>query len=97
MFWWNTIKQLEQNLQIAVRDKEMYKKRCIDIEDSVEQDYGVKTRNEVTEIKVDFTSDELAIMLYSIVKMMSKEMSTGDLEYYLKLRIKIEDLLNKMN
>lgn len=73
-----------------------YKKRCHELEDSIEKGYGVKVRNEVTEVKVDFTKMEVAIISEAVRNDSGRDMSIDNMEFYLNLRKKIAQLLEDM-
>ena len=88
--------ELEKENADLKKDRDMYKKRCHDIEDKIKEDFGVTVRKEVTEIKVDFKLMELSIMYAAICKAMERPMVTEDAKYYLDLRIKIENLMQKV-
>jgi predicted transcriptional regulator len=93
---WITIKELTQQVNRLKMEKQEFIKRCKELEDAIEKEYGVKVRNEVTEVIVDFDKTELAVINMAICKFMERQLSTDDTKFYLDLRIKIEGLLNQM-
>jgi hypothetical protein len=80
----------------TIKERDMYKSRCKDLEDSLEQGYGIKIRNEITEIVTPFDKTEIAVLHASVCILMTKKLNTNDLQYYLTLRLKLEQLLNDM-
>ena len=96
---WNVWKKLgevnEENKKLT-DERDMYKKRCHEIEDQVGENFKVKLRNEITEYKIDFDLAELSVIYSAICKQMENRMSTDEVQYYLNLRIKIEGLLDKV-
>lgn len=93
---WLKIKeqQLKKDLEKVTKERDTYKARCIELENGVEKGFGIKVRTEVTEVNVAFTAMELSVLHIAICKLMERPLVTEDVEYYLTLRKKIEDLLN---
>ena len=85
-------KQIEDLLALNLT----LKTRVKELEDAIDKEYGVKVRNEVTEVKVDFDKTELAVLLAAICKLMTERLNTDDLKYYLDLRIKLENTIDQM-
>jgi hypothetical protein len=94
MLWFKK-NELELKNKIAKLEKELniYKTRCRELEDGVEEAFGVKIRTEVTEVNIVFTAMELTVLYTALCKLMERPLVTEDLQYYLTLRLKIEDLL----
>ena len=96
MLPWKKARILIEQNEVLTKERDMFKARCKDLEDAVEKEYGVKVRNEITEVKADFTKDELVIMYAAICKAMAANLSTEDIKYYLDLRVKLEKIINLM-
>jgi hypothetical protein len=88
--------ELKRQLNEIATQRDMYKARCRELEDGVEKDFGVKIRQEITEVKVAFTLMELTVLYTALCRLMERPLVTEDLEYYLKLRLKLEDLMGKV-
>jgi hypothetical protein len=89
----NKEKHLQELLDKMTIQRDMYKARCLGLENGVEKDFGVKIRQEITEVKVAFTLMELTVLYTALCKLMERPLITEDLEYYLKLRLKLEELM----
>jgi hypothetical protein len=88
------LEELKKLLDEAMKQRDTYKTRCIELETGIEKGFGIKVRTEVTEVNVAFTAMELSVLHIAICKLMERPLVTEDVEYYLTLRKKIEDLLN---
>ena len=94
MSWFKkTSLELKKQLNEIITQRDMYKTRCRELEDGIEKDFSVKIRQEITEVKVAFTLMELTVLYTALCKLMERPLITEDLEYYLKLRLKLEELM----
>jgi hypothetical protein len=96
MLWFKKRKSLSEVIEELVqvqKEKAMYKARCLELENGVEKDFGVKIRQEITQVNVSFSLMELSVLHIAICKLMERPLATDDVKYYLDLRVKIEGLL----
>ena len=96
MFGGKRILSLETELNKVAANRDMYKARCENLENNIEKDFAVKIRQEITEIKIDFSLMELTIMHLAICNLMERPLTTEDATYYLDLRIKLENLMTQV-
>jgi hypothetical protein len=90
------IADLAKQLIEVTTKKDEYKDRCILLEDGIKKDFGITVRQEITEVKVAFTLMELTVLYTALCKLMERPLVTEDVQYYLSLRMKLEDLMNKV-
>jgi len=77
-------------------DKNMYQERCKEIEDAVEKGGGIKIRNEVTEVIVDFKKLEMVLIYAGISKLLKETDNPEDARHYVDLLEKIQGFLDDM-
>ena len=66
------------------------------LEDAVEKEYGVKVRNETTEVKCEFAKIEMVMFLAGIHKLMNESKNVDDIKIYISLIDKINNILPSM-
>ena len=93
MWFKKTNLELKRQLNEVSKQRDMYKTRCIELENGVEKDFGVQIRQEITEVKVVFTLMELTVLYTALCKLMERPLLTEDIQYYLELRLKLEELM----
>lgn len=94
--WCNSVKLEHEQVKKLLESCDKYHKRVIELEDTIEKEYGIKVRNEITEIKIMFDKLELSVLYAALCKLMTQPANTEDTQYYLNLRLKIEETLNQM-
>jgi hypothetical protein len=71
-------------------------KRIIDLEDTIENGYGIKVRNEITEVICKFNKLEMVVMLSGISLLISRSPNKDDIKFYFSLIDKITNILPEM-
>lgn len=79
------------------KDCEEWKKRCSEIEDAVEEGYGIKVRTEIKPtVDTEFTKLEMVVLTAGVEKLIKSTQNVPDAEIYIKLFKKINALLEVM-
>jgi len=91
-----SINQLFEMIESISQEKVMYRKRVIELENAVEQGYGVTVRREVTNVIVDFNKLEMVILLSGVHKLLKGSKTTEDAEFYINLIKKLQKAIDKM-
>lgn len=93
----HTIETNYKSLENLTAEIEMWKKRTIELEDSISNEgFQVKTRNDITVVNADFTKIEMIVFLSGLDLLMKRSGDANDLEFYISLFKKIQDLSEKM-
>jgi len=79
------------------KDCEEWKRRCNEVEDSMEKGYGISVRTEVKPVvDTEFTKLEMVIITAGVEKLIKSTQHVSDAEVYIKLFNKINILLEVM-
>jgi hypothetical protein len=85
-----------EKIEKLSEDRSSLKERVIELEDAIEKGYGVKIRNEVTEVIADFNKLEMVIMFSGVSKLLEGKTTPDDAQIYIDLCKKIQGFLDKM-
>jgi hypothetical protein len=88
--------KMENMVRELSNEKDVFKKRVFDLEDAIQKEYGVKIRNEVTEVHCDFDKLEMVIFLAGIYQLIDRSGEIEDKEHYIKLYKKVQSFVDKM-
>lgn len=91
-----SIDVLFKNSESITEKKDEYHKRVIELENSIQDGYGVKIRNEITEVIIDFTKIEIVMMLAGVTKLLERTSSPDDARIYVSLIDKITGFIENM-
>lgn len=78
------------------KDRSSLKERVIELENAIEKGYGVKIRNEITEVIADFNKLEMVIIYSGISKLLEGKTTPDDAQIYIDLCKKIQGFIDKM-
>ena len=88
----NLYRQIES---LSKNNKEWYK-RVKELEDIKGDAFQVKLRNEIIEVKADFTKLEIVIMLSGVTLLLERTSNPDDAQIYISLIKKINEFINDM-
>lgn len=91
-----TISKLFQMLEETGKKRLYYRERTIELEDAIEQGYGVKIRKEITVVNTEFTKLEMVVMFAGVNKLLTSPKTADDAEIYLNLIKKIQPIMDLM-
>ena len=81
----------------AREDKTTMRTRVRELENSIQETFSVKIRNDVTKIDCIFTKVEMAFLMAGTHKLINSDDSTiDDKEWYIKLYKKIQEHIDQM-
>ena len=90
------VNSLYEKIQYLSEERNKYYQRVIDLEDMKGDAFQVKLRNEITEVKVDFTKLEI-VMIYSGIKiLLERTKDPDDAKIYIRLIEKINSFIEDM-
>jgi len=67
-----------------------------DLEDSINTSHGIKIRQDITNVRIDFSKVELVFIGAGIAKLLKETADPFDAEYYINLLKKISNILPDM-
>lgn len=73
-----------------------WKERVENLERSLEKQFGIEVRKNVTVVNSDFSKHELALMLAGINSILKSAKNSDDIKFYFNLIDKIQNLINNM-
>jgi len=93
------IKVIDNNFvlisKLSIKNSEL-KQRVIDLEDSIEEGYGIKIRQEITTVKADFNKFEMVMLLSGIIKLIKSSQNAEDSRILIELNDKIQGFIDNM-
>lgn len=86
----------EENAVATKDELALYKHRTEELEDTIGHDHGIQIRTIVNETKIEFNKFELIIMQSGIFKLLKEAKNFQDMQHYVKLGIKIQEIIDKL-
>lgn len=83
------INDLSEQLNTSTR-------RVVELEDGIENSYGVSVRQVVTNVVADFTKLEMVVLIAAMNKLLQTSKSIADSEFYIALAKKIQKFIDDM-
>ncbi len=90
------IQNLFKTISDLSDDNTYLKERVIEVEDGVKKSYGVKIRNEVTEVVTDFSKLEMVVMISGVGVLLKGTANPDDAEIYVNLNKKLQGFIDDM-
>ena len=92
----NSIRSLYEKIQYLSDDRKKYYDRVIDLENMKGDAFQVKLRNEITEVKIDFTKLEIVTILAGVCILLERTKHPDDAKVYIELIDKIKSFIEDM-
>lgn len=96
MPWRLRIILLEQQLKASQKATEVYRERAVEIEDAIEKEFGIKIRQEITEVITEFSKLEMVLIYAGIVKLIKGDIQPDETRLCIDLLDKIQLYIDDM-
>jgi len=90
------VNSLYKKIQYLSDDRKKYYDRVIDLENMKGDAFQVKLRNEITEVKIDFTKLEIVTILAGVCILLERTKHPDDAKAYIELIDKIKSFIGDM-
>ena len=90
------VNSLYKKIQYLSDDRKKYYDRVIDLENMKGDAFQVKLRNEITEVKIDFTKLEIVTILAGVCTLLERTKYPDDAKVYIELIDKIKSFIEDM-
>jgi len=90
------VNSLYKKIQYLSDDRKKYYDRVIDLENMKGDAFQVKLRNEITEVKIDFTKLEIVTILAGVCILLERTKHPDDAKVYIELIDKIKSFIGDM-
>lgn len=90
------VNSLYKKIQYLSDDRKKYYDRVIDLENMKGDAFQVKLRNEITEVKIDFTKLEIVTILAGVCILLERTKYPDDAKVYIELIDKIKSFIEDM-
>jgi len=92
----NAIRMYQNKLILMEFEATQNISRIKELEDGIQKDFGIKVRQDITNIKTDFSKLEMIIMLSGVNALLSNSKSKDDAVLYIKLFDKLQSYIDKL-
>jgi len=92
----NCINKNFEKIEKLSKEKENQYERIIELEDGINDRYGVSIRKEITEVISEFTKLEMVIILSGITLLLERTNTSEDAQHYINLINKVNLFLKNM-
>lgn len=90
------IDNLFKQMSVLGQDKLSYHDRVVQLENAIENSFGVTVRQEITEVRTDFTKFEWVILLAGVHKLLSGSKDPEDTRIYLAVIDKVQAFIDDL-
>jgi len=91
-----SVRSLYEKIQYLSDDRKKYYDRVIELENMKGDAFQVKLRNEITEVKIDFTKLEIVTILAGVCILLERTKHPDDAKVYIELIDKIKSFIEDM-